>query len=178
MLKIMASLKIERVFIVSVDKNIKTTFQFPETFYNGLELNDLLEKNIDEKYYINSTNKTKIIPLKLKYNEGLSIVGYLRGLCMPGQKILCKHGIFSTCRAAGELDKICDPKICDTNSCDKNITIRKPTPLEFFRLMGFDDKDYYILKENNIPDTQLYKMAGNSIVVNKLEGIFKRLFNK
>lgn len=56
--------------------------------------------------------------------------------------------------------------------------IRKLTPLECFRLMGFDDQNHYILKENKISDTQLYKMAGNSIVVNVLEGIFKNLFIK
>jgi len=53
--------------------------------------------------------------------------------------------------------------------------IRKLTPLECFRLMGFDDEDYYILKENGISNSQIYKMAGNSIVVNVLEEIFKVL---
>jgi len=42
--------------------------------------------------------------------------------------------------------------------------------------MGFDDEDYYILKENGISNSQIYKMAGNSIVVNVLEEIFKELF--
>jgi DNA (cytosine-5)-methyltransferase 1 len=41
--------------------------------------------------------------------------------------------------------------------------------------MTFDDKDYYILKQNKISDTQLYKMAGNSIVVRVLEQVFKNL---
>jgi len=54
--------------------------------------------------------------------------------------------------------------------------IRKLTPLECVRLMGFDDEDYYILKENGISNSQIYKMAGNSIVVNVLEEIFKELF--
>lgn len=54
--------------------------------------------------------------------------------------------------------------------------IRKLTPLECMRLMGFDDEDYYILKENGISNSQIYKMAGNSIVCNVLEEIFKELF--
>ena len=54
--------------------------------------------------------------------------------------------------------------------------IRKLTPLECLRLMGFDDKDYYILKENGISDTQIYKMAGNSIVVQVLEALSEQLF--
>ena len=57
-----------------------------------------------------------------------------------------------------------------------NYRIRKLTPMECMRLMGFDDEDYYILKENGISNSQIYKMAGNSIVVNVLEEIFKNLF--
>lgn len=58
----------------------------------------------------------------------------------------------------------------------QNYRIRKLTPLECFRLMGFSDADYAILKSNNISNSQLYKMAGNSIVVDVLEAIFKSLF--
>ena len=54
--------------------------------------------------------------------------------------------------------------------------IRKLTPLECLRLMGFDDEDFYKVKNLGISDTQAYKMAGNSIVVNVLEFIFKELF--
>lgn len=53
--------------------------------------------------------------------------------------------------------------------------IRKLTPLECWRLMGFDDEDFYKVKSIKMSDTQLYKMAGNSIVVNVLEKIFKNL---
>ena len=54
--------------------------------------------------------------------------------------------------------------------------IRKMTPKECFRLMGFEDKDVDILIENGISKTQVYKMAGNSIVVNVLEAIFEKLY--
>ena len=53
--------------------------------------------------------------------------------------------------------------------------IRKLTPLECWRLMGFDDKDFYKAKEVGISDSQLYRQAGNSIVVNVLEHIFEEL---
>lgn len=56
--------------------------------------------------------------------------------------------------------------------------IRKLTPLECWRLMGFDDEDFYKVKSIGISDTQAYKMAGNSIVVNVLEFIFSELFNE
>lgn len=50
--------------------------------------------------------------------------------------------------------------------------IRKLTPKECFRLMGVQDK-YFDILPNYISNSQLYKMAGNSIVVNVLESIFK-----
>lgn len=52
----------------------------------------------------------------------------------------------------------------------ENIRIRKLTPKECWRLMGFDDEDFDKARAVN-SDTQLYKQAGNSIVVNVLEAI-------
>ncbi len=42
--------------------------------------------------------------------------------------------------------------------------------------MDFDDKDYYILRDNGFSDTVIYRFAGNSIVVSVLEEIYKKLF--
>ena len=52
--------------------------------------------------------------------------------------------------------------------------IRKLTPKECWRLMGFDDADFDKAAKVN-SNTQLYKQAGNSIVVNVLEAILKEL---
>lgn len=52
--------------------------------------------------------------------------------------------------------------------------IRKLTPKECWRLMGFTDEDFEKAASVN-SNTQLYKQAGNSIVVNCLEGIFSNL---
>lgn len=54
------------------------------------------------------------------------------------------------------------------------IRIRKLTPKECWRLMGFYDEDFEKAAKVN-SNTQLYKQAGNSIVVNVLEGIFKQM---
>ena len=54
------------------------------------------------------------------------------------------------------------------------IRIRKLTPRECWRLMGFTDEDFDKAQEVN-SNTQLYKQAGNSIVVPVLEEIFKEL---
>lgn len=56
---------------------------------------------------------------------------------------------------------------------ENNYRIRKLTPRECWRLMGVKDEQYD--KLHDISNTQLYKMAGNSIVVDVLMGIFKNL---
>lgn len=63
------------------------------------------------------------------------------------------------------------------NAVLEGMRIRKLTPKECFRLMGFDDADVDLLIANGISNTQLYKMAGNSIVVNVLEFLFCQLFD-
>lgn len=57
---------------------------------------------------------------------------------------------------------------------DKNLRIRKLTPKECFRLMGFDDSDFEKAEAVN-SNTQLYKQAGNSIVVPVVERILESL---
>jgi len=52
--------------------------------------------------------------------------------------------------------------------------IRRLTPLECFRLMGFPDKHVEKCKQAGISDSQLYKQAGNSIVVDVLEEIISK----
>lgn len=56
----------------------------------------------------------------------------------------------------------------------QNYRIRKLTPRECWRLMGVRDEQFD--KLHDISNSQLYKMAGNSIVVDVLMGIFKNLF--
>ncbi|NLY46843.1 MAG: DNA cytosine methyltransferase [Tissierella sp.] len=73
---------------------------------------------------------------------------------------------------------------CNQATLESNYRIRKLTPLECWRLMGFTDEDYWkartALEERfyngkDKSNSQMYKMAGNSIVVNVLEGILKNL---
>ena len=58
---------------------------------------------------------------------------------------------------------------------EQSLRIRKLTPKECWRLMGFDDEDFH-KAEKVCSNSQLYKQAGNSIVVNVLMAIFKELF--
>ena len=58
----------------------------------------------------------------------------------------------------------------------KDIRIRKLTPKECFRLMGFSDQNFDAAKNAGISNSQLYKQAGNSIVVDVLYYIYVELY--
>ena len=62
----------------------------------------------------------------------------------------------------------------DSLVSEPTLRIRKLTPLECFRLMGFDDEDFRAAEKVN-SNSQLYKQAGNSIVVDVLEYLFKEI---
>lgn len=220
----------ERVYIISIRKDIDNgKFEFPKGFDNGVKLKDLLEENVDEKYYINQKYVDELIE-KLKNKEisntirsggrgsidrhswDLVCVPYKQGILINKGNIKIKKNDVCSCIDAnygkgldnhaartgimqiGMLDikgneqvrRVYSPNgISPTlntmqggNRQPKILIqyrIRKLTPLECWRLMGFKDKDFYICKNNKISDFQLYKMAGNSIVVDVLEEIFKRI---
>lgn len=58
------------------------------------------------------------------------------------------------------------------------LRIRKLTPKECWRLMGFDDEDHDKVERAGISNAQRYKMAGNSIVVNVVAKILKNLIEQ
>ena len=81
------------------------------------------------------------------------------------------------CKGGGNLE----PHIIDDT-----LRCRKLTPLECFRLMGFTDEDFEkvktalnktFYKRNDRSNSQLYKLAGNSISVPMLEHIFCQMFD-
>ena len=92
-------------------------------------------------------------------------------------------------RDFGSKGKIQNKEYCDTLTASmgtgggnvpifqNNLRIRKLTPLEVWRLMGFDDEDFEKASKVN-SNSQLYKQAGNSIVVNVLEAILNSLLNQ
>ena len=105
-----------------------------------------------------------VVEKKIKYEEPLEREGWHH----MNKIVLNPEGISTTLHAQSNnsLQKIKEP----------SLRIRKLTPLECWRLMGFDDGDFYKAKSVGISNTQLYKQAGNSIVVNVLERIFNNLF--
>lgn len=58
----------------------------------------------------------------------------------------------------------------------KKFRIRKLTPRECFRLMGVDDKDIDPIQKTGISQSAQYKLAGNSIVVDVLYHLFRKMF--
>lgn len=84
---------------------------------------------------------------------------------------------------AGEINSEIYPTVREANTARYNnailqsgdVRVRKLTPKECWRLMGFDDESFS-RAEKKVSNSQLYKQAGNSIVVDVLMAIFKKLF--
>lgn len=104
-----------------------------------------------------------VVEKKIKYEEPLNREGWHN----MNKIVLNPDGISTTINAQSNnsLQKVKVP----------SLRIRRLTPLECFRLMGFDDEDFYKAQSTGNSNTQLYKQAGNSIVVNVLEKIFNNL---
>ena len=205
----------ERVFVVSILGEHKP-YEFPTSISLDKTIKDVLEGEVDEKYYL-SDDKVKKMKARLSGSTGVQRVGNVNpsGNGMNGN-VFSYTGISPTLTTnKGEGIKILLPLICasrgrcvdnptsrvsglpteqiieintkgvsntlttvqkDNYVIEKNYRVRKLTPLECWRLMAFTDKDFFKAKNVGISNSQLYKQAGNSIVVKVLEGIFKELF--
>lgn len=223
----------ERVFAVSIRKDLNQTFEFPKAEELTIRLKDVLENEVEDKFYlsnekvlrflefgnVNPSGKgmngkvcTKDICNTLTTNKGeglkiLQVGNYMDTTSFGGNpqcgRVYATEGISPTLNTMQGGDR--QPKIV-IGSTQKNayigdgemsptltsamgmggghvpmlgfdnLRIRKLTPLECWRLMGFDDEDFYKAQKSGVSNSQLYKQAGNSIVVNVLEKIFKKLF--
>lgn len=159
--------KRERVFIVSIRKDIDTnTFRFPEPQTLKKELKDVLEKEVDEKYFL-SEKAIKTFTCMKNRN------GYIRGKRFKPHDTELSNKAFSiTTRSDRDTSNFILVKEGSRE------LIRKLTPKECWRLMGFDDEGFSRAKEVGTSDVQLYKQAGNSIVVNVLQGILNNLLKE
>ena len=166
----------ERVFTVSIRKDVDEGYVFPEPQELTLRLKDILEDEVDEKYYINKTWKYSTKD-KHDVNEIAQIEGInykvVRSITDVNKVCRC----LDTMGGGQREPKILEPVKTDTGvavSKDNEYRIRKLTPRECWRLMGFTDEQFDKAAEV-CSNTQLYKQAGNSIVVNVLEEIFKNM---
>lgn len=163
----------ERVFIVSIRKDIDDkTFKFPEPKELKLTLKDVLDEKIEDKYIMNNDFIIYDTP------KG-SVIGEVD---IKGTEQIKR--IYDKCQYAPTLSTMQgghrEPKVI----LEEKQKVRKLTPIECWRLMGFDDEDYWKARKrlenvfyngNDRSNSQMYKQAGNSIVVNVLEEIFKSL---
>lgn len=168
----------ERVIMVSVRKDIP----FPEDaflFQKKKEgrLADLLENDVPERYYVNPEKTLGFIDIvdgeiraKQATKKGYDVakIGDCINIAYPNSSTRrgrVGHGFAQTL----------------TTSCSLTVVvedgIRYMTPLETWRIMGF--KDGAFRKAASVAkESQLYKQAGNSIVVPVLTAIFGQVFTK
>lgn len=171
----------ERVFVVSI-MGEHEEFKFPGKQELKISLKDLVEDVVEEKYYLKEElqKKFEYLPPRTRVVDGITVL-------YPKEKnqITVKGNV----EQPGWLRMM--KAVVDTNGVSPTLTtcqggyheqkimshgkVRKLTPLEYWRLMGFEDEAFYKAESLN-SNRQLYKQAGNTIVVNVLEAIFKELF--
>lgn len=247
----------ERVYLILIKRELDNgLFKYPEGFDNGTRLKDVLEKHVDEKFYLSDEKYKTLIEIardNSKDNENeLRQIGYINNYNGDANRVYddgiartlkaeaggggaktgwykvdsvvceqrCDEGIrfykdeicgtLRTIDSCGdkrviEIDYVCgvdksinNTKIIDRANCitareDRGVSnhqsegtavlevygsrsrMRKLTPKECFRLMGFSD-DNFVAAEKQVSNSQLYKQAGNSIVVDVLYYILIELY--
>lgn len=139
-----------RIFIVCFD-NKEIKFKFPKEITLNYTMQDLLEKNVDEKYFLSDRILKTILSngtgnYKAKSEIDLKIA---RPLCSTMHKM---H------------------RACQDNYVTDNGKVRRLTPREAARLQGFPD-DFII----PVSDTQAYRQFGNAVTVNVAECVAKSI---
>ena len=121
------------------------------------------------------TDNFIIMPEKTKKGYAIAEEGDGVYLDRPHQKRgVVQKGLIQTIKTSGSDVGVV---VKDTRNMvtTHSLRIRKLTPKECWRLMGFDDEDHDKVKEAGISDAQRYKMAGNTIVVNVIKKILENL---
>lgn len=215
----------ERVFVVSIRKDIDINFDFNNLEHKPLKpLNDFLEPfdKLDDSFFVKSKtlenglvenrfilndNKTYEINPSFETTKHLLLGEDIGMVCVPIYRTFkqdnCVHyrnadSVRTISGSNGGHQKIFEPvKFNDTTNTKwkliNNATnepkpgipifkiagnyyqIRKVTPRECWRLMGFSDDDFNKALEVEKGKINLYMRASNSIVVQVLEAIFKNI---
>ena len=186
----------ERVFVVSIRKDVDTHgYTFPEPFKLNRRLKDVLETNVDEKYYLKQGLVETFIKRLAKREVsntircgGAGSIDQKHTWDLVAEPFVLEKGIgHNPVSKKFEFDGFHENKPCPTllatdYKCPKcysdGVRIRKLTPKECWRLMDFTDEEYEAAEKAGVSKTQLYKQAGNSIVVSVLAGIFNNLLGE
>ena len=246
----------ERVYLIFIKKELDNgKFIYPEPFDNGMRLKDILEENVDEKFYISEDKVQRFLTnlnnedallydacqvkregKSREYNDfcpTLTARDY-KDPRLVNDNVVKQIGTISKCEGNWKNPQVgriysadgCSPTLntcgggshepkivqlgnvnpsgkgMNGNVFDENglaptlttnkgegnkiairqvhkieppIRIRKLTPKECFRLMGFSDENFEAA-EKMVSNSQLYKQAGNSIVVDVLYYILVELY--
>lgn len=246
----------ERVYLIFIKKELDNgKFTYPEPFDNGMRLKDILEENVDEKFYISKDKVQRFLTnlnnedallydacqvkregKSREYNDfcpTLTARDY-KDPRLVNDNVVKQIGTISKCEGNWKNPQVgriystdgCSPTLntcgggshepkivqlgnvnpsgkgMNGNVFDENglaptlttnkgegnkiairqvhkieppIRIRKLTPKECFRLMGFSDENFEAA-EKMVSNSQLYKQAGNSIVVDVLYYILVELY--
>jgi DNA (cytosine-5)-methyltransferase 1 len=176
----------ERVFIIGIRDEEDNVFQFPKEEHLTKKLKDVLEDEVEDKYFLSDKMINQLIE-KGQNTDHLNpdkVSNALR--CGGGGSLTEKHS-FDMIKVIGNTNptgngmngNVFDESgIAPTLSTNKgegikisyDYKIRRLTPRECFRLMDFPDSFTW-----NVSDSQAYKQAGNSIVVGVLEKIISKL---
>ena len=153
-----------RCFMISILGEYSYTF--PKPIPLKLKLKDMLEDNVDEKYYLPEKYYKNIE----YYEENKNQIAYLNySKQEQSNRVWNIENVSPTlCASYRANDYLQNIKIKIDNK------IRVLTCKESFRLMGVKDEDYENVAKNQ-SDSSLYHLAGDSIVVNVLMAIFKEL---
>ena len=193
-----------RTFMVSILGDYSYTF--PKPIPLKLKLKDMLEDNVDEKYYLSDkqikdiqswnayekplenmekTDKNNISPT-LTTRSGAYAAGMIlvKNATAKGYlEATDGDGIDISSRMEyhrGNVQKDKIQTITTSGGNDRgvveNLRIRKLTPRECFRLMGVKDEDYDKARKNQ-SDGSLYHLAGDSICTSCLMAIFGELLD-
>lgn len=193
----------ERVFLIGIRDDKDNKFQFPKDEHLSKRLKDVLENDVDDKYFLSDETIERILNWKSNqnpfkdnlyenHNEDIMTCLLARGDGNEhaGMKLLkIKSATSKGYEEAREGDSInfsvpssetrrgrVGKGVAQTldTSCNQGTLmkdrIRRLTPRECFRLMDFPDTFTW-----KVSDSQAYKQAGNSIVVNVLYKILKQL---
>lgn len=151
----------ERIFIVGfLDKKKADSFEFPKEKDLTQKFTDLLEKDVDVKYYYK--NKYLYPKLKNHVKDTNKVYQWRRKYVRENKK-----GVVPTLTANMGTGGHNVPIIKDRKG------IRKLTPKECFLMQGFPKK----FKLPDLADSKLYKQAGNSVTVKVVERIAKNMID-
>lgn len=159
-------------------KNVNNKIDISKECLGTCHYNNDMSKSTRDKVYNSNLNCPTLTATMYKDPPKILQIGNLinsQGKFKNPQvgRIYSENGIsptLNTCQGGQR-----EPKILIVNNLN-NCFIKKISPKECWRLMGFSDDAFEKAKSVGNSSTQLYKQAGNSIVVDVLYYIFKELY--